>query len=102
MERTGEEATTEEPTRGGAWPIGRLGAERGQEARQQGQRPQGRPSQKPQKTNRRAPQCITPAPGPAQKIIEVIEIIRARFGASVIGLGHQGVRFASVPNAHTA
>jgi hypothetical protein len=32
----------------------------------------------------------------------VIALIRARFGVTVIGLGHQGIRFTGVPNAHTA
>ena len=41
MERTCEEATMEESARGGARPLGWLGAQRGQEARQQTKRPQG-------------------------------------------------------------
>jgi hypothetical protein len=37
----------------------------------------------------------------AAENVEVIALIRARFGAGVIGLGHQGIRFAGVPDAHT-
>jgi hypothetical protein len=48
-----EEATSEESARRGAGPIGRLGSQRGQEARQQTKRPQGRLGQKPQEDYRR-------------------------------------------------
>jgi transposase InsO family protein len=65
--------------------------------------PGGRwPGQKPQKTNCRPAQCTPSAPWPPQKIIEVVALIRVRFGVTVIGLGHQGFRFTGVPNAHTA
>ena len=95
MERGCEEAT-QEPPRGGAGAVGRPGPERGQEARCQGERPQGGSGQKPQETNCRPPQCTTSAPRPPQGIIDIIDSIRARFGASVIGLGHQGIRFAGL------
>ena len=107
MERAGEEAKTEESTRSGARPFGRLGAQRGQTARQPRKRPQGWPGQKPQKENCRPPQRAASAPWP-QEIIEIlIASIRARFGDGVIGLGDCGIRFAGVggegvPHAHTA
>jgi hypothetical protein len=94
MERTSEEATTEEPARGGARPIGRLGAERGQEARQQGQRPQGRLSQKPEEDAGRPPQRLAAAARtPQEKISAAVAAIRARFGQRAIGLGYLGIRY---------
>ena len=62
MERTCEEAKTEESARGGARTIGRLGTQRGQEVRQQTKRPQGWPGQKPQEDNRRPAQRTAAAP----------------------------------------
>jgi hypothetical protein len=97
MER-GYEKETEKPSRRDAWPARWPGAQRGQTARQPRKWPQGWPGQKPQEENCRPPQCATSAPRPSQKITEVIALIRARFGTSVIGLGHQGLRFAGVPN----
>ena len=94
MERVDEEAEREESARGGARPIGRLGAERGQEARQQTKRPQGRFGQKPQEENRRPSQRATSAPRSPEKLIEiVIALICARFGDYAIGRGDCGIRF---------
>jgi hypothetical protein len=59
MERTCEEATMEEPARCGARPLGWLGAQRGQEARQQKERSQGGSGQKPQEDSRRQAQRAT-------------------------------------------
>jgi hypothetical protein len=84
--------------------LGRLGGRVRSEAKRRAQPqkwPQGWPGQRPQKTNCRPPQRPTSAPRSPQKIIEVIALIRARFGAGAIGLGHQGIRFAGVPDAHT-
>jgi hypothetical protein len=61
MRSFGEEAKTEESSCGGAWAIGRLGAERAQEARQPKQRSQGRFGQKPQEDYRGQAQCSPPA-----------------------------------------
>jgi hypothetical protein len=107
MERAGEEATTEECTRGSARQTGRPGAQRGQTARQQRKRSQGGPGQKPQKTNCRPPQRAASAAW-SQEIIDIlIASIRARFGDGVIGLGDRGIRFAGVggegvSHAHTS
>jgi hypothetical protein len=107
MERASEEARSEESARRGAGPIGRFGSQRGQEARQQGKRPQGWSGQKPQKENCRPPQCAASALWPQEIIEIVIASIRARFGDGVIGLGDRGIRFArvggeDVSHAHTA
>ena len=59
MQRACEEAKTQESARGGARPLGRPGAERGQEARQQTKRPQGRAGQKPQEDYCRPAQRAT-------------------------------------------
>jgi len=106
MERD-HEAETQESARSSAWQAGWPGAQRGQTPRQPHKWPQGWPGQKPQKTNCRPPQCTTSASRTPQQIIAVIALIRARFGAHVIGLGHQGIRFTAnyrrgVIDAHTA
>jgi hypothetical protein len=93
MERTCEEATTEEPARRGAWPIGRLGAERGQEARQQRKRAQGRSGQKQQEDARRpAQRPAAAARTPQEKISAAIAAIRTRFEQRAIDLGYLGIR----------
>jgi hypothetical protein len=107
MERAGEEAKTEESPRGSPRQTGRLGAQRGQTARQPRKRPQGWSGQKPQKENCRPPQCAASALWPQEIIEIVIASIRARFGDGVIGLGDRGIRFArvggeDVSHAHTA
>jgi hypothetical protein len=101
MERD-HEAETQESSRHSAWQAGWPGAQRGQTPRQSHKRPQGWAGKKPQEAHCRPPQCTTSPPRPPQKIIEVIALIRARFGGNIIGLGHQGLRFAGVPDAHTA
>ena len=94
MERTCEEATTEEPARSGAWPTGRLGAKRGQEARQQRKRPQGWPGQKPQEdAGRQAQRPAATARTPQEKISAAVAAIHARFGRRAIGLGYLGIRY---------
>lgn len=97
MERTCEEANTQESARGGARPLGRLGAERGQEARQQAKWPQGRPGQKPQEDYCR-PAQRSPATTrtPQQKMSAAVASIRARFGQHAIGLGYLGIRYVPV------
>jgi hypothetical protein len=96
MRLLGEEAKTEESARGGAWPIGRLGAERAQEARESGERPQGRLGQKPQEDYRRPAQCSPPSAGTAQERLSAsIVTIRTRFGRHAIGLGDAGIRYAA-------
>ena len=95
----GDEAEAQESSCGSAWQARRPSAQRGQTPRQPHKWPEGWLGQKPQKTNCRPPQCTPSAPWPPQKISEVIALIRARFGVTVIGPGHQGIRFTGVPNA---
>ena len=93
MEPTCEEATSEESARGGARPIGWPGSQRGQEARQQTKRPQGRPGQKPQEeSGSPAQRAATAARSPEELIETVIASIRTRFGAWAIGMGERGIR----------
>ena len=97
MERTCEEATTEKPARRGARPLGRLGAQRGQEARQQKERPQGGSGQKPQEDSRRQAQRATAkARAPQERVSAAISSIRARFGRRAIGFGDLGIRYVRV------
>jgi hypothetical protein len=97
MEPTCEEATPEEPARGSARSIGRLGPQRGQEARQQVKRPQGRSGQKPQEDNRRQAQRSSAATRtPQERVSAAIASIRERFGKYAIGFGNLGMRYAKV------
>ena len=95
MERTTEEAKTEESARGSARPVGRLGTQRGQEARQPTERPQGWLGQKPQEENCRATQRPTPTPGtPEEGVSAAVASIHDRFGYRVIGRGYGGIRYS--------
>ena len=93
MERACEEANTQESSRRGARPLGRLSSERGQKAGEPRQWSQGRPGQKPQEENCRP----APAAGAAPQggVSAVIASIRARFGYRAIGLGYGGIRFST-------
>jgi hypothetical protein len=94
MEPTCEEATPEEPARGGARPIGRPCLQRGQEARQPGKREQGRPGQKPQEDYRcRTQRATAKARAPQERVSAAISSIRARFGKYAIGFGDLGIRY---------
>ena len=97
MERSCEEATTEESARGSARPLGRLGTQRSEEARQQTKRPQGWPGQKPQEENCRATQRPTPTAGqtPEEGVSTAVASIRARFGYRAIGRGYGGIRYSA-------
>ena len=92
-----ETAGAQESTRGSAWQIGRVGAQRGQTAGQSRKRSQGRFGQKPQEDHRRAAQRL---PAPSQSSQEVlsmlIALIQARFGDVAIGLGEHGIRYRAV------
>ena len=97
MERVCEEAKTEESARGSARPIGRLGTQRSQEARQQTKRPQGWPGQKPQEDSRRQAQRSTATTRtPQERVSAAIASIHARFGQCAIGLGCRGIRYVRV------
>ena len=97
MEPTCEEATSEESSRGGPRPLGRLSAERGQKAGEPRKWSQGRPGQKPEEENCRPAKRPAPAAGatPQGGVSGVIASIRARFGYRAIGLGYGGIRFSA-------
>jgi hypothetical protein len=97
MERTCEEAKTEDSARGSARPIGRFGTQRGQETRQQTKRPQGGLGQKPQEDHRRQAQRSTATTRtPQESVSAAIASIHARFGQYAIGLGCRGIRYVRV------
>jgi len=96
MEQRGEKAKTEESARGGAGPIGWLGTERGQEARQPTKRSQGWSGQKPQENHCGAAQRAPATAWTPQKGLSVlVEKICARFGDCTIGLGTGGIRYSA-------
>jgi hypothetical protein len=93
------EQTKEEPARRGAWTPGWSRTQRGQEASQSRQWSQRGSRQKPQEGPGRAPQRPAPAPWTPQaerrqKVGAVIAAIRSRHGASAIGFGVRGIRYA--------
>jgi hypothetical protein len=102
MERACEEVNTQESARGGVRPLGRPGTQRGQEARQQSEWPQGRRGQKPQEDHRRRaqrPPATTRTP--QERMSAAVASIRARFGLRAIGLGYLGIRYVRVRLAPT-
>jgi hypothetical protein len=98
MERIHEEkAEAQECSRGGAWQIGRVGAQRGQA--QPRERSQGGPGLQPQEDIRRATQRPPTAVRSSQEVVNaVIALIRARFGDVAIGLGELGIRYRAAAN----
>lgn len=99
MEPLDEKAQAQESARGGTRPLGRLGPQHGQTARQQTKRPQGRPGHKPQEDPGRQTQRPPAATWTThQDLGAVITAIRARFGCLAIGFGQGGIRYsASTP-----
>ena len=96
MEGIVEEAKKESAC-GRAWPAGRPGVQRGQTARQSRKWPQRWPDQKSQENSRRAPERATAAARSQQEAIQIIiASICNKFGAMVIGLGEDGIRFVPV------
>jgi hypothetical protein len=94
IERMDEERQTQESSRGGTGPVRRAGAERSQIARQQGERSQGRLSQKPQEDCRSAAEFPAAASWAAQEAINLlIQFICARYGQVAIGWGDGGIRY---------
>ena len=94
MGRSDEEGQAQESSRGGAGPIRGAGTERSQEARQQGERPQGRLGQKPQEDRGSTAQCAAATSWPSQEIVELlIQFICARYGQPAIGWGDGGIRY---------
>jgi hypothetical protein len=95
MERSHEEAAaTQESACGSARSAGWPGAQRGQKARQQRERAQGRHGQKPQESCRGTAQCSAAPPWAPQEVVNaVISLICARYGALAIGRGASGIRY---------
>src|SRR5467141_710207 len=93
----GHEEATEESSRRGPRQVWGVGPERGQKAGEPGKWPKGRPGQKPQEENCRAPQRPPPAAGeaPQGEVSAAVASIRARFGYRAIGLGYGGIRFSA-------
>ncbi len=96
MERKDEKAKTEESACGGARPVGWLGPQQGQAARQQRERTKGRSGQKPQENCGRPAQCAAATAWTPHRLNQLIEIIRARFGDFANGRGNSGIRYSSV------
>ena len=93
MERSDEEVGAQESARGSAWQVRWRGAQRGQAARQSGERPQGRVSQKPAKDARLSPQRASSSSSSSQAVTVAMALIRGRFGYLAIGLGEAGLRY---------
>src|SRR5712692_8952578 len=93
MERSDEEAGTQESTRRSAWQVRWPGPQRGQAARQSGERAEGRVSEKPPKDTRLPAQRATSPSSSLQAVTVAIALIRGRFGYFAIGLGEAGLRY---------
>jgi hypothetical protein len=95
MEQSHEEkAATQESACSGARPLGWLGVQRSQEARQQGEWAQGRAGQKPQEDHCGAAQWAAATPwAPQEAVNAVISLICTRYGALAIGRGASGIRY---------
>ena len=93
MERSDEEVGAQESARGSAWQVRWRGPQRGQAARQPGERAQGRVGQKPAKNARVSAQCAASPSWLPQAVKAVIGLIRGRFGYFAIGLGEAGIRY---------
>ena len=97
MERDHEEGKAQKSSRGGAWEVRWVGAQRGQAPRQPRKWPQGRSGQKPQEDNRRQAQRSSAATRtPQERVSAAIASIRERFGKYAIGFGNLGMRYAKV------
>ena len=97
MERACEEARMEESARGGTRTPGWLGAQRGQEARQQTKRPQRRPGQKA--ARRLLPSGATldgHGADTARESERGSSLDRARFGQYAVGRGYRVIRYVRV------
>jgi hypothetical protein len=93
MDGSDEEVSAQESPRHSAWQVRRLGPQRGQAARQPGERAQGRVSQKPPKDARLSPQRAASPSWSPQDIKAAIALIRGRFGYLAIGLREAGIRY---------
>ena len=88
MERSDEEVGAQESARGSAWQARWRGPQRGQAAREPGERAQ-RVGQKPAKDARLSPQRAASPSWSPQDIKATVALIRGRFG----GLGEAGIRY---------
>src|SRR5260370_40813463 len=93
MERSDEEVGAQESPRRSTWPVRWLGPQRGQTARQPGERAHGRGCQKPAKDARLSTQCAASPTWSPQDIKAAIALIRGRFGYFAIELGGAGIRY---------
>src|SRR5712692_11996140 len=93
MERSDEDVGAQESACGSAWQVRWGGPQRGQAARQPGERAQGRVGQKPAKNARVSAQCAASPSWSPQAVKAVIGLIRGRFGYFAIGLGEVGIRY---------
>ena len=93
MERSDEEVGTQESARGSAWQVRWRGSQRGQAARQPGERAQGRAGQEPPKDARLSTQRAPSSSSSGQAVTVAMALIRGRFGYLAIGLGEAGLRY---------
>ena len=93
MERSDEEVGAQESARGSAWQVRWRGPQRGQAARQPGERAQGRVGQKPPKDARLSTQRASSAASSRQAVMVAMALICGRFGDLAIGLGEAGLRY---------
>jgi hypothetical protein len=93
MERSDEEVGAQESPRRSAWQVRWAGPQRGQAARQQTERAQGRVGQKPPKDARVPTQRAASPSWSPEDIKGAIALIRGRFGYFAIGLGESGIRY---------
>jgi hypothetical protein len=93
MERSDEEVQGQESARGSAWQVRWRGPQRGQAARQPGERAQGGVGQKPPKDARLSTQRASSPSSSSQAVKVAIDLIQVRFGYLAIGLGEAGIRY---------
>ena len=93
MEREYEEVGAQESPRRSTWQVRWPGPQRGQAARQPGERAQGRVGQKPPKDARLSTQRASSSSSSGQAVTVAMALIRGRFGDLAIGLGEAGLRY---------
>lgn len=94
MERSDEEVQGQESARSSTWQVRWRGPQRGQAARQPGERAQGRVGQKPPKDARLSTQRASSSLSSRQAVTVAMTLIRGRFGYLAIGLGEAGLRYS--------
>ncbi len=97
MERSDEEVGAQESACGSARQVRWRGAQRGQAARQPGERAQGRIGQKPPEDARLSAQRASSSSSSSRQAVTVaMALIRGRFGYLAIGMGESGLRYRRV------